>query len=487
MTAPNIVLITTDQQRFDAAGGRGPSFLRTPHFDDLRRQGITFASAYASCPVCVPSRLTIMTGKNPQTHGMTGNGVTSDFIGRENTLPTLLRDAGYQTAAIGKMHFGPQRTRHGFDEMILPDDYYRHMNRRGYDVQPMRHGLGQNELYPGMATVPESLTLTSWIAEQCVEYIRERRDPGLPFFLWCSFSKPHPPLDPPEPYYSMYRDSPIPDPIESDWSRDENAPHAFVRARQAWSLDLIDPSVLRAARAAYYGLITQIDYNMGRVFAALQDRNLFHNTLVVYASDHGEYLGDHRTGSKVFFHEPSAHVPLVVRLPKNGSDRCAGSVVSTAVSLADLLPTLVQAGGGHVPADVDGTDLIALARQSDPAPRYIEGIHGGNIVTGAPPAYLALTDGRWKYIWYPEGPSEQLFDLETDPREEINLAGEPDAADAKNALKTRLLERHGARGSPWVQEGGFVSIPPRGDTEQERRNQSWPGYHTEYFAEDVRH
>jgi len=98
------------------------------------------------------------------------------------------------------MHFGPERRRHGWDEMILPADYYRQMERSGLPFQPMRHGLGQNELYPTMATVPEALTLTSWTAERCVDYIRERRDPTKPFLLWCSFSKPHPPLDPHETY-----------------------------------------------------------------------------------------------------------------------------------------------------------------------------------------------------------------------------------------------------------------------------------------------
>jgi len=188
-----------------------------PHFDQLRREGLTFTSAYADCPSCVPSRVSIMTGQFVTSHGMARNGQTSTVMGRERTLPAYMRALGYQTAAIGKMHFGPQRLRHGFDEMILPDDYYREMIRRGASLQPMRHGLGQNELYPTMATVPESQTLTNWIAEQCLEYIRVRRDPTVPFFLWCSFSKPHPPLDPPEPYYSMYRGCAIAEPVYGDW------------------------------------------------------------------------------------------------------------------------------------------------------------------------------------------------------------------------------------------------------------------------------
>ncbi len=190
---PNILLITTDQQRFDTCGPRAPAWMRTPHFDHLCREGVRFDAAYADCPLCVPARASIMTGKTVYAHGMTGNGDTSKYFGEANTLPTVLRELGYQTAAIGKMHFGPQRCRHGWEEMILPADYYRQMARSGLPFQPMRHGLGQTELYPTLATVPEILTLTSWIAEQCVDYILERRDPTRPFLLWCSFSKPHPP------------------------------------------------------------------------------------------------------------------------------------------------------------------------------------------------------------------------------------------------------------------------------------------------------
>ncbi len=245
---PNILLITTDQQRYDTTGPMAPAFIRTPHLGHLEREGISFTSTYSDAPICVPSRVSLMTGKYVSTHGMTSIGRTSDVIGRHGTLPARMRQLGYQTAAIGKMHFGPQRVRHGFDEMILPDDYYRYMRTQGHSLQPMRHGLGQNELYPAMATVPESQSLTSWIAEQCVEYIRDRRDPSLPFFLWCSFSKPHPPLDPPEPYYSMYRDSPIPEAVYGDWAADESSPEAFKRLRQSQSYDLVPPEVIRDAR-----------------------------------------------------------------------------------------------------------------------------------------------------------------------------------------------------------------------------------------------
>ena len=424
-----------------------------------------------------------MSGQYVFTHGMTGNGPSSRVLKDLKTLPAYMNELGYQTAAIGKMHFTPQRVRHGFQEMILPEDYYRHMGHLGYDVQPMRHGLGQNELYPGQATVPESLTLTAWTAEQCVEYIRERRDPTAPFFLWCSFSKPHPPLDPPEPYYSMYRNSPIPEPVFGDWSEDDRCPEAFKFLRQKQSFDLVPPEIIREARAAYYGLITQIDYNMGRVFAALQDMGLFSDTLIIYASDHGEYLGDHHAGAKGFFHEQSAHVPCVLRLPQSWENRQHGVISDDLVTLADILPTVVSAAGGSPSDDVDGQDLIALARGELEPRRYLE-------ATSGPPekaTYYGITDGRWKYMWYPEGGAEQLFDLKTDPQEIKNLADLPGYAEQRNSLKQEMIRRHEARHSAGVKDGQLVARPVEDYSVADRRNQSWPGYHTEYYDVDVRH
>jgi arylsulfatase A-like enzyme len=391
-----------------------------------------------------------------------------------------MRALGYQTAAIGKMHFTPQRARHGFDEMILPEDYYREMAAQGFDLQPMRHGLGQNELYPGMATVSEAKTLTSWIAEQCVQYIRERRDPTVPFFLWCSFSKPHPPLDPPEPYYSMYRNAPIPAPFVGEWV--DEMPAAMQRTQQQQAFDLVPPEIIREGRAAYYGLITQIDYNMGRVFAALQDRDLFGETMILYTSDHGEYLGDHNTGAKSYFHESSAHVPFVMRLPQSWENRQPNRPNGSLVTLADVLPTVVAAGGGSA-EDVDGMNLIDLVQDETEPRDYLEGMSAsrGEI------AYAAITDRRWKYMYYPEGGAEQLFDLETDPHELRNLAGMSEHSGEHERMRDALIERHKARGSKLIADGTLLETPLRGDSLDERRNRSWPGYHTEFYHIDVRH
>lgn len=464
---PNILLITTDQQRYDTTRPGAPSFLRIPHIDQLSREGVAFTSAYADCPICVPARVSIMTGQYVFTHGMGGNGKTSDVMGRAGTLPTRLRELGYQTAAIGKMHFTPGRVRHGFDEMIIPPDYYQEISRRGYETKSMRHGSGSNDLYPGMAPVPEALTLTSWTADRCVEYLEERRDPSVPFFLWCSFTKPHPPLDPPEPYYSMYRNSPIPDPVYGDWSEDQRCPEVFKRVRKQRSFDAIPIEVIRDARAAYYGLITQVDYSMGRVLGALENSGISEDTLIVFASDHGEFLGDHHTGAKTFFHEPSAHIPLILR-PPSSWDSPRGITMDSLVTLADILPTLVRASAGASSGDgelknplegrIDGQDLIALARGELENPRrYLEAMSTQYDQAGKMPDYLAITDGILKYIWYPEGGTEQLFDLRSDPSELTDQVDNSDYQDALEELRQQLIDRNEARGSRWVRNGLLVA------------------------------
>lgn len=485
---PNILLITTDQQRYDTTGPAAPSFMRTPHMDHLAREGVSFSRAYAQCPLCVPSRVSIMSGRSPMSLDMCVNGHSSRVLGRDDTLPGLLRGLGYQTAAIGKMHFGPQRVRHGFDEMILPEDYYTAMARSGNPLQPMRHGLGQNEQYPTLATVPEAMTLTSWIAEQCVDYILERRDPSAPFFLWCSFSKPHPPYDPPEPYYSMYRDCPIPKPIGAPWSEPGKAPAWFERFRQRFSFDLVPDEVWHEARAAYYGLITQCDYNMGRLFAALQDLNLFRDTLILFTSDHGEFIGDYATAAKSFFYDPAARVPMVLRLPHAWENRCNMTTASTPVTHADILPTLVSAAGGTPPENCDGVDLVGVARETPDAPRYIDArADDGWPTRNGAPKYLAITDGRWKFIHYPEGASKQLFDLANDTREQHNLAHEREHLEKVRELREALIERERARGGAMLEDGGLPVRPLVDETERDRRNQSGPGYHTERIARDIRH
>ncbi|CAA9231562.1 MAG: Choline-sulfatase [uncultured Chloroflexi bacterium] len=518
---PHVVLITTDQQRFNTTGPAAPPWLRTPHLDHLAREGVSFSRAYADCPVCIPSRISIMTGTQGFTHGMLGNGKLPDGtlpIDPARSLPARMRSLGYQTVGVGKMHFEPQRARYGFEELILPDDYYHWMRTQGVSLgagRPMDHGLGQNELYPGMATVPESYTLTAWTVDQCVDYVKRRRDPTRPLFMWCSFSKPHPPLDPPEPYYSMYRhnpDCPLPEPWRSEWSvpGTDSVPEAFRRFRESWSLDQLPLEVLREARAAYYGLITQIDYNMGRLFAGFQDLGEFNDTVFLFTSDHGELLGDHHSGGKSYWYEGSAHVPFILRLPPTFRDRRAGVTVDSPVCLADVYTTCIAAAGGDLPSEggatttraLDGRDLVSLALSAssgdagsagsgDPASSRTTAALGRDWLEGAcgrpEPQWHGLTDGRWKYVYYFGDGREQLFDLQSDPHELTELVAAEAAHSQLEECRSVLAARFAERGSDLVRDGKFAVLGLPDETEAARRARPWPGYHTTEFHVDVRH
>lgn len=489
---PNIVLITTDQQRFDTWGRFAPPFMRTPHLDRLAVEGVTFTRAYADCPICVPARAAYMTGQSVFRHGMGTNAPSCEYFGRENTLPDILRRAGYQTCAIGKMHFHPQRARHGFDETITLDDYYRWIAAQGGPIQPRRHGLGENELYATMATVPEPMTLTSWITEKAYEFLQFRREPDQPFFLWISYSKPHPPLDPPEPYYSMYRDSDIPQPWMADWADDPDRPDAVKRHQQASGVDRMSPELIRQARSAYYGLITHIDYNIGRIMAGLQDTGCFFspndNTMMLFCSDHGELLGDHRMAAKDTLHEGSAHVPFILRLPRAWKDKPIGIERDDVVSHQDILPTFAAAAGAETPPDCDGRNLLVPVLSGEPVdddPYLLCGAgfnhHSERI------GWAGVTDGRWKYAWHYVDGKEELFDVASDPHELRNLAGDASCRDRFHELRAETIRRLADHGGRFLRDGDLYVHEGQPPTEARRRYGGFPGHMADGHRSDALH
>jgi len=202
-TAPNILLITTDQQRFDTIAALGNHDIYTPHLDWLTDEGIAFTSAYTDCPICMPARVTLMTGRNAYALGIRNNGGMARAVAGVPTMPQLLTAAGYQTRAVGKMHFEPLRCNYGFENMELPLDYYRERQRSGDGRLPKEHGVGENEMTPVISTVHERESLTHWTVRRSIDFL-ETRDDTRPFFLWTSFTKPHPPFDPCANYWALY-------------------------------------------------------------------------------------------------------------------------------------------------------------------------------------------------------------------------------------------------------------------------------------------
>ncbi len=192
MPRDNILLITTDQQRFDTLNAWGNKSIFTPHLNYMAAMGISFTNCYASCPICVPSRTTIMTGRQGFESGVVSNETHESFMRQcteeRTTLPAVLTDAGYQTCAKGKMHFEPARAHYGFEHMRLPLDYMRDYDKKQNLARPKVHGIGECEMEPVISTVDVKDSITTWIADEAIDFL-ETRDTTRPFFLWTSFTK----------------------------------------------------------------------------------------------------------------------------------------------------------------------------------------------------------------------------------------------------------------------------------------------------------
>ncbi|MBD2847018.1 sulfatase-like hydrolase/transferase [Paenibacillus sp. IB182496] len=422
MQQPNILLITTDQQRADCLGvARSAHPVMTPHLDQLAWEGVRFTRAYSDCPLCIPSRTTIMTGRPAYQHGVDTNGEFRIPEQPQDTLPGRLGAAGYQTHAAGKMHFHPPRNRNGFERMrLLPEDYVNWLEQAGYGGMYRGHGMGGNEVHPVFSAVPEAYTATSWTVEESIGFLRQR-DTEAPFFMWTSFEAPHPPFDPLESYVRLYDSIAMADPVAGEWNG-ESAPQWVRHRRLSRKLDLLSEQVVRAARKHYYAMITHIDYALGRLLGELKSQRLWEDTIIVFASDHGEMLGDHGLFHKSCFYEPSAKVPLIVKPARSTPlPLPAGSVCDSPVLLADLYPTLTQLTGCARSGD-DAREGRSLLEAMEPGGErrvlygYIQD-EGG--------LYMA-TDGSWKYLYYAQDGREQLFRLVDDPDERQDLSGADD-------------------------------------------------------------
>lgn len=467
----NILLITTDQQRFDTVQGAGNPYIYTPHLNWLADTGVRFDNAYSDCPICIPARTTLMTGRYGYSMGLTFNAFEPRPIRAEYSLPGLLTQAGYQTRAQGKMHFIPSRSHYGFEQMELLEDYYRHMAEHPQHGLALDHGVGQNEMAPTISTLHETHSLTHWTVKRSIDFL-ETRDTTRPFFLWTSFSKPHPPLDPCANYWELYRDRPVPDPVKGDWSqRPDDVAEGWRRGTMLLNMaHRYAAEQLREIRRAYYACITQIDYSLGLLFARLREMKLLDNTLIVFTSDHGEMLGDHHLGAKQVGFEGSAHVPMIVRPPMGdwaAREPWRGQPCKALVCLADVLPTCLDFAGVEVPvaAQVDGIDMLGCAT----------GKAAREIFFGEAETYHYVRQGSYKYLFETWNGTELLFDLKQDPYEQRDLvrAGSHEAVRADLALK--LTQRLQASGHPAV-KSGHLAAEARERLKPVFRTNGWPGF-----------
>ena len=435
---PNILLLFADQHRGDVLGCAGDPVVRTPALDRLANEGTRFARAYTPSPVCVPARFALLTGRYPHRNGCTDNG--DPMNPKLPTIPGLLGEAGYQTLGVGKMHFHPVRGPFGFQKLLLSeeipanpdqDEFLRDLIAAGFSHVHEPHGV-RSELYyiPQVSQLPAHLHTTWWTADRTIDFLRQRNR-NRPFFVWTSFIKPHPPFDPPVPWNKLYRDWEMPLPPERPKASGLITWHMRFQNHYKRRDAGTDENLLRALRAAYYASVSFVDYNIQRILDELERQGELDNTLIVYAADHGELLGDYGSFGKRCFYDPSARVPLIVRWPEKFEP---GHVCQAPASLVDLLPTFLSAAGLEwEKLDVDGEPLQRVARGQ--ANR--EAIFGqlGRKEYGV----YFIFDGRFKYFYSAPDRLEVVLNPGEDPLEGKNLAGRSGVPTEE--LRKRLMGR----------------------------------------------
>lgn len=439
-TPPNILIFFTDMQRADTIAALGNPIIKTPSLDRLVREGAAFVNAFTPSPVCVPARHCLQYGTNAATTGMTCNRGMPDHNGR--AYPDVLRTRGYHSASIGKCHFTKDAfAKRGFDERLIQeeiakdgDDYRIYLREKGLSPHEP-HGM-RSEMYyiPQISHLSVEDHPTQWIGDRTLDFLDARRESDQPWCLFSSFIHPHPPLALPRPWHKLYRASDMPFPEVPENAAGHMTAVNRIQNRYKYRDAGVDKRLMQTLKAYYYAAISFIDFQIGRILERLEEHAQLDDTLLVFTSDHGEYLGDFNCFGKRGMHDPSARIPLIVRHP-NSFD--PDSRPATPVSLIDVAPTLFKAAGiDDVPADYEGLPLQDLA--SGAADRQeVVSIHGSHEYN-----YIYMVVNReWKYFFSVSDDKEYLYDRKNDPLEHVNRAEFPELDAVKDDLKGKLL-RH---------------------------------------------
>lgn len=439
---PNILVIMPDQMRGDCLSILGHPAVRTPHVDDLARQGALFRRCYTTAPSCIPARHALLTGLFPQTSGVVG------YASRplsHPTMPQLLRDVGYTTILVGRsMHQVPRSEAYGYQTRILASA---HDNKRDYNTYLKKFAPKKETFdklitdlglsYNGWQAKPwpfgDEQHRIAWIVRRARTCLAES-DATRPLFLTTSFVAPHPPLFPPKKYFQSYVEASLPRPAHGDWvDWDALSPEGDGARHRV----LLEGDPLRRAQAGYFGLIEQLDNEIAPLIEQFKRKSekAGRPWLIWFISDHGEMLGDHGYFRKCEPYEGSANIPFIVAGSKELGFR-SGLRSSQPVCLEDVMPTLLELAGAARPRNLDGVNLLPVLRGETSRIRPWLHFEHAPCYSKAQ-AFHALTDGRFKYIWRPSDGTEQLFDLANDPREEHDLA--EDTAHRENLAAWRAI------------------------------------------------
>ena len=433
----NVLLIHSDQHRFDCLGANGHPQIRTPNLDRLAAEGVNFTHAFTPAPICSPARASLLTGQWPTQHGCMSIPHTELYRPARADLPTVterLAEAGYCVGHVGKFHQETPRppTELGVADYVPLADYTRWRQAQHLPPLPRTRGwLGETDVH-----IQPHQSRLAWGADRTIELMETYRARGRPFFLRWDPVEPHLPCTPPEPYASMYSPETI-RPWASFGDPLERKPYIQAQQRRTWELEGWGWERWAAIVARYLAVITDLDANVGRLLGALDRLGLAERTLVVYTADHGDLCGAHGMIDKNFvMYDDVVRVPLIARLPGVlPAGRTCDAFVSHAI---DLASAFCEAAGIAPPETFRGTSLLATARGLDPNPRadIFSTFHGCQFGLYS---QRMIRDRRWKYVWNATD-LDELYDLRDDPAELANRASDPACGHELRRLRGRLVE-----------------------------------------------
>jgi arylsulfatase A-like enzyme len=433
---PNILLVQSDQHRYDCVGANGHPLLETPAMDRLASEGVSVPNAYTTIPLCVPARNSLLSGQWPTSHQCIANFDTEAPRPMRQDAPLFseqLRDAGYRTGYVGRWHVDAERSprEYGFDDYVPEEEYADWRERQGIPDRPRENGwFGEPDPHidPGESRV-------AWAADRAIELLGEYAQREDPFFLRWDTSEPHLPNVVPEPYASRYD----PDDIEPwDSFDDDLADKPYVQRQQLRTWEVADwewadwaPTVGR-----YLGEISLLDAQLGRLLEGLDEYGLAENTLVVYTADHGDMCGGHGMMDKHYvMYEDVTHVPLLVRWPAEmAADPNTDGFVSHSV---DLAATFCDAAGAQRPPSFQGDSLVPMLRgESGGREDVFVQYHGNQLGLFT---QRMVRDDRYKYVWNATA-RDEFYDLETDPTECDNRARDASLDAERHRLQERMID-----------------------------------------------
>ncbi|MHC3439157.1 sulfatase-like hydrolase/transferase [Natrialbaceae archaeon A-gly3] len=464
---PNVLLVLTDQERYDCTAPDGPP-VETPALDRLSKEGVRFEQAYTPISICTSARASLLTGLYPHNHGMLNNCHEDDAIQANlpEDLPTFseaLAKAGYELTYTGKWHVGRDQVPgdFGFSYLGGSDKHHDDIDaefrryREELDVpvdvslEEAIYTAGENgTLVAATTPVPLEATRAYFLAERTLEALDRHADTN-PFFHRTDFLGPHHPYVVPEPYASMYDPEEI-DPPESYAETFAGKPAVHEQYVAYRGVDDFDWETWAEIIAKYWGFVTMIDDQIDRILEGLEERGLAEETMVVHASDHGDFVGNHRQFNKgPLMYEDTYHIPLQVRWPDVVPP---GTVRDEPVSLVDLAPTFLEVGDASIREEIDGRSLRPLLEGESSAdwPEAVFAEYHGDEF-GLYSQRMVRT-AQYKLVY--NGPDRnELYDLEADPAELQNLIDHPAYADVRDELidlLTAWMDETDDPNSTWV-------------------------------------